>query len=270
MTREEILSTLREANIDEKYLQMPGVMEYIYTYSERLKKDKFLESLCVEPNGDFKVLWYNFIKKENGNLEKKFSGTTTIINKYGIEIGEYSEDEWIDFFDNYSRENGRYIHHTGNNGNGSLYQYSYLDTGDYSIHRAKGQRIIGDGDSDIDSPKSQDIYNATFDTQAIISEFDKKAEETTTKYPLTAEWYAKTRKDLLDCLDKQNNPEYRYKRKIELLESKVQNLEYRNARLIKMLNRALTFVENVKASRLGQFFFKKEINRYNDDLSKDS
>ena len=273
MTRNEIISVLKDKGVNSKLLEMPAIVEYLYdTYLKTLTTTELLDSksFSVDSNGNFTFGSTSF--SLDGNGAKRYntnSGRIVHINEYGIEDLEYSEDDWRDLYNNLSRKNGEIIFTSGNNGNGSSHRTTYLDKGNYSLSDSIGIRILGDDDYDVDSLDSEKIDSPQIDSEKLLAEFDSNSEEIKATYPITAEWYDQTRKSLLECIENQNNPTFRYKKIIEGLEKKVTLLQADNKHLTSMLNRSLSFIEDVRNSSVGRLFFGKKIQKYRDDSMSD-
>lgn len=266
MERNDIKEILKEKGVNEKFLEMPAIIEPIYQKYMNLPKSKLLESsyLKVTENGDFSFNGQNYSLTEDG-AEITYDDVSISINNYGIETS-YSDGSWMGFFSNLFRENGQVILKSGNNGNGYFHRETFLDNGSYSISEANGTRVYEDRDSLGDLSQIDKLDLSELNEEQLTNEFDETSSTIISNYPQTAEWYAKTREALVKRIQKQNDPQDKTERRITRLENtirdqerEISNLRNRNEKITSMLNKSLNFLSDVKKSPFGRIFFKKEI-----------
>ena len=121
--------------------------------------------------------------------------------------------------------------------------------------------IIDKADEEIDA--------VDLDKDEILQDFDERADEIIASYPNTREWYAKTRRAIIEHIEIQNNPRLKEERRVERLERKVIRLEKENKTLIESgekiavkLEQALALLSVIKKHPAGQIFFSKKLKDF--------
>lgn len=272
MERAELKELLKNMGIDEKLVEMPGIVEPIYkeVMDRTINQVSGNRMISVHEPSKFSFDNKSITLDKDGGAYVTYDDVSIRLNSYGIQTS-YSAGNEYDFFSSIVRKVDGTIESTsGNNGNGSWGENVYLDNGSWSIENARGESI---------SKRSSIRYGVerpvVLDGKSLLEEFDTNSKSIIQNYPATAEWYAKRREALAATIERETDPVLLEKRRVEALESEVKrltavnrDLTNRNEKLSSMLNRSLEFMSDVRKSPVGQIFFHRKLKKYDENAKR--
>jgi len=270
MEKIEIKQMLREMGLNPTLTEMPCVIQPLYQKCEDKTPDKIKSAgeIQVGENGDSCKIYGRSISLEKDGTatitgETEYDSYKIKTNKFGIETS-YEDGHPLYFSSYISREGGVIDTAFCNNGNGTGVWRKYFDIGSWSIQETKGAQIRGDYGIPLD-----------FDEETVLKEFDDMASLMIKDYPQTEEWYAETRKQLVEAIAREKEPLPRAHLKTNSLKKHIEDLEYANKCLIEeirihaaRLKRNLELLETVKNSSVGKVFFKDVLQKYEEVRDK--
>ena len=143
MKKIEIKHMLRDMGLNPILTEMPCVIEPIYQRckDKTLEEVKDTQKIGVHQDGNCCNIYGRcIILNKDGTAtilgENTYSGYKITTNNLGIETSYY-DGSWIDHFTSISRRYGLITKTWGNNGNGTYYSNSKLDTGLWSIQETR-------------------------------------------------------------------------------------------------------------------------------------
>lgn len=139
------------------------------------------------------------------------------------------------------------------------------------MHNAKGKLLetslftMSSGHQNGYEVKLEDLKE-----EEIFNDFDSVSTLMVENYPETSEWYAKTKENIINLIqDKKaeltKSTQGELQSDTSIIEKK--QLKIQNKKLMKMLEKALIFIENVKKHPLGKIFFHKKIKEFDRDTN---
>lgn len=271
MDRKELKQILIERGVSARLVEMPAVMEPIYRelFDKTSSEVRETRRIFVDEEGGFSFDTRQIKLSPGSGATISYDDVLIEANIYGIEI-EYSDGSYQDTYSSISRNDGKIDTFIGNHNNESGHGHVSLDNGSWSIRGARGADIVAE---EYHNEKADEEIDAVdLDKDEILQDFDERADEIIAFYPQTREWYARTRRSLVEHIEIQNNPKLKEERRVERLERKVVRLEKENKTLIESgekiaekLEKALDFIGVIKRHPAGQIFFSKKLKEFYKD-----
>ena len=264
MERKDIKEILLDLGVEEKYLNMPSIMERIYMELHTYKtKDDIERSITVNESG---ITIINTKDKEIvfGNFQDQYPETqnpTTF-----IEISEKTplgkvEPEAARFFINQYGMDEEYMSPVFRDSMVAImFDFGFARRNRDVKNREIVNRVVRIGEI----VNGESIYEdkGDYDIRRNRGIWEENKQFLTTHYPITRQWFEeKERPKTTEELEaeiaelKQENKELR-----EIAEEKNQ-LESKVRRLQTMLKTTLDFCTEVKQSRVGKIFFRDKIKQ---------